>query len=352
MPMNNPRVLRAMLDTMYLVGLHRLLSGTFSGVGLILTLHHVRPEGDRNAFCPNRILDITPEFLEQTILQIAKLGYDFVSLDEVHRRLTTQDFRRKFVCFTLDDGYLDNLEHAAPVFEKHNVPFTIYVATGMPDSGMRQWWQHLEDVVADNEFIDIRVGDKAFSLPTRNTAEKYAAFEQVYWCLRAAPHAVQQEAIDRMLGDFGIDSSLLTAESAMTWDQLRTVAASANAAIGAHTVNHFALSKLSEDEIRWEVDQSRQRLAAELAIEPMHFSYPYGAPDSAAAREFAVVGDMGFLTATTTRKGVLFPEHADHLHALPRVSLNGDYQNRRYIAMFLSGLPFALANKLKRLDVN
>ena len=59
-------------------------------------------------FCPNRILTITPEFLDQTILQVIDSGYDIVDLSEARRRLLEKDFRRRFVCFTMDDGYQDN----------------------------------------------------------------------------------------------------------------------------------------------------------------------------------------------------------------------------------------------------
>ena len=73
------------------------------------TLHHVVPDESSEpfpgkGFWPNRILDISAGVLEQTILQVRKLGFDIVDLDEVHRRLLEKDFGRRFVCFTLDDG--------------------------------------------------------------------------------------------------------------------------------------------------------------------------------------------------------------------------------------------------------
>lgn len=52
----------------------------------------------------------------------------------------------------------------------------------------------------------------------------------------------------------------------------------------------------------------------------------------------------------TTRKGMLFPGHAEHLTALPRVSLNGDYQSLTYTALYLSGAPFALWNKFQQVN--
>ena len=53
----------------------------------------------------------------------------------------------------------------------------------------------------------------------------------------------------------------------------------------------------------------------------------------------------------TTRPGMLFPEHFDHLHALPRISLNGLWQDLRYLDVLLSGAPFRLWNRGRRLNV-
>ncbi|HEU0059967.1 MAG TPA: hypothetical protein VFR19_08825 [Hyphomicrobiaceae bacterium] len=47
----------------------------------------------------------------------------------------------------------------------------------------------------------------------------------------------------------------------------------------------------------------------------------------------------------TTRKGLIQRRHASALTALPRVSLNGDYQHPRYVKVFLNGAPFAFANR-------
>ena len=58
----------------------------------------------------------------------------------------------------------------------------------------------------------------------------------------------------------------------------------------------------------------------------------------------------GFEAAVTTRKGVLFAEHAQQMMALPRVSLNGAFQTMRYVDLFVSGAPFALWNRFRRVN--
>ena len=87
---------------------------------------------------------------------------------------------------------------------------------------------------------------------------------------------------------------------------------------------------------------SIQRLEAELKRPIRHFSYPFGDVCSAGEREFNLARELGMLTAVTTRKGMIHTHHANALTSLPRVSLNGDYQDARYTKALLSGAPFAL----------
>ena len=95
---------------------------------------------------------------------------------------------------------------------------------------------------------------------------------------------------------------------------------------------------------------SADRIEQELGSRPIHFAFPYGDPGSAGPRDFALAREAGFKTAVTTRKGMLFPAHRRHLTALPRVSLNGDYQSLTYTALYLSGAPFALWNRFREVS--
>src|SRR5215468_7853326 len=103
-------ILRTGFEALYFSGSHLFLRPFVGGIGAILTLHHVRPSR-RDAFQPNRLLEVTPSFLEGVLKALRRAQVDIVSLDEMQRRLVERDFRRRFICLTFDDGYRDNLEY-------------------------------------------------------------------------------------------------------------------------------------------------------------------------------------------------------------------------------------------------
>jgi peptidoglycan/xylan/chitin deacetylase (PgdA/CDA1 family) len=87
-----------------------------------------------------------------------------------------------------------------------------------------------------------------------------------------------------------------------------------------------------------------------LGTRPLHFAYPLGDSPSAGPREFEIAQRLGFRSAVTTRPGLLFAEHAEHMTSLPRMSMNGAFQRLRYFDVLLSGAPTALRNRFRRVD--
>src|SRR5258708_31227000 len=99
-------IIRTGMESLYFSGMHHMMRPLLGGVGSILTLHHVRPRRFE-AFQPNRLLEITPEFLDRLLRRLKRARLDVISLDEMHPRYVTRAFKRPFVCLTLADGYKD-----------------------------------------------------------------------------------------------------------------------------------------------------------------------------------------------------------------------------------------------------
>ena len=348
-PHGTTRLFRTALSTLYYARVHKMAGPFTRGIGQILMMHHVRPESHGPAFAPNRLLSVTPEFLEHVIGQVRDAGFDIVSLDEAHRRLTLPVAGRPFTCFTFDDGYRDNLEHAYPIFRRNGLPFAVYVPTDYPDGHGDLWWLALEKVVSSVAELRTALDGEMRTLACATAVAKDNAFHQIYWWLRSIDEAEARLYVRDLSAKTGVDVTGLCRDLVMTWDEVRQLARDPIVTIGAHTRRHFALAKLTAAQAEQEMVAGIERLTAELGKRPQHFSYPYGCAQSAGPREFQLAARLGMKTAVTTRKGMVFAGHGQHLTALPRLSLNGDYQDRRHLSVLLSGLPFYLWNGLRRI---
>lgn len=343
---------RASLNTLYFSGASALLRPLLGGVGSILMLHHVRP-ARFGRFQPNRLLEVTPKYFERVIRRLRRSKVDLVSLDEMHRRLATGDFpRRRFVCVTFDDGYRDNLQFAYPVLKKYEVPFAIYVATSFADRIGELWWLALEAVIARNDMIGLRLDGRDRWFACRSVTDKREVFDHIYGWLRQRPTEEELRQVVRDLcARHGVDMAAFCAELCMGWDELATLAADPLVTIGAHTVNHPILTKLDDTAVRGELANSRDVIAAALGTRPEHLAYPIGDRAAAGPREFRIAQELGFKTAVTTRPGVVFRKHAEHLLALPRISLNGNFQRPRYAKVLISGAATGLWNGFRPVNV-
>ena len=346
-----PSLMGRTLLALHASGAHRLAPKSLAGIGVIFMLHRVR-EDDGAEFAPNRILEITPSFLEEAIGTVRELGYTCMSLDEAVKRLEAGETGERFAVFTLDDGYKDNLTDALPVFERHGVPFTVYLTTGLPDGHAEIWWVALERAIASAVAMRVTTQASEISMFTRDAREKTEAWNRIYWALRALPEHEMRAEVRRQAMMHGVDMGALTRELALTWDEVRRLAAHPLASVEAHTAEHFAQAGLSAGEARIDIERGIARMEAELGYRPRHFSYPYGDPASAGERDFALAEALGFRSATTTRKGLIQPSHAKRMTSLPRLSLNGDFQDRRMLEALLSGLPFALARPVRSLGID
>ena len=342
-------VIRAGLEALYFSGAHVLLRPIFSGVGAIFMLHHVRPQRE-GAFQPNRHLEITPDFLRAMLGHLRARGIDIVTLDQVHQRLIERNFERRFACFTLDDGYRDNRDHALPVMREFDAPFTTYVASDFAQGSGRLWWIALEMAIAKADAIEVTMGGVACRLDTSTAQTKQAAFDRLHdWLRTLSEHDLQRE-IAALCARHGIDQAAICRSLCMSWDELKAFAADPLVTIGAHSVTHCNLAQQSEAAARDELTSSRARIEDALQRPAIHLAYPYGDKPAAGPREFALARASGYKTAVTTRPGMVFPESAGHMTALPRVSLNGNYQDARILPVLTSGAATAMWNGFRRVD--
>ena len=341
-------LIRAGFGALHGTGLYKMMQPRYQGVGALYVLHHVRPPS-ADGFQPNLHLEITPEFLRTVLAHVRSEGVDIVTLPEARRRMDAGDFSRRFACFGFDDGYRDTRDFALPVMREFGAPFTTYVTSNFAEGTGELWWVALERLVREETTIEAEIGDTPVLLPATTAGEKTAAFHRLSSLLRSLPtEAYMREELNLLCGLYGFDSTAISRELCLGPEELRLLAQDPLVTVGAHTVTHSNLARLDEAGVWYEITAGRDKVQDFIQMPVTDLAYPYGGRDTAGPREFAIAASAGLRTAVTTRPGMLFPENAAMPTGLPRISLNGHYQDERSLAVLSSGAATAMWNGFRR----
>jgi peptidoglycan/xylan/chitin deacetylase (PgdA/CDA1 family) len=335
---------KVLTPSLYFSGVHKLTKPFYSGIGSILMFHRVLPQSNTPRIHNHQGLEVSPELLEATIAFFKKKEYDFISLDQLHEYQKPSN-KKKFVVFTFDDGYVDNFEIAFPILKKHNVPFTIYVTTGLPDGQAFIWWYLLEDLILKNNSLELEMEGKPMKFKTSSLKEKEIAFNQVRFVLAVADKKGLEVYKDKMFGNYKDESAQLTKSLSMTWKQIELLSHDPLVTFGAHTVNHYPLKSLSTDESKFEMMESKKIIESHIQKKVKHFCYPIG---SYSEREVKLAEACGYQSATTVNMSNFFSEHFDHPFTLPRIMINS-LTTEKLLTLQVHGLLPFIRNKGRRI---
>lgn len=349
---SSTRLRRRLLAAMHYSAFDRVFQQVDSALGMVLMFHHV-DASPVERFSPNAHLSVRPEFLESVLSLLRHRGIEIVSIVEARKRILSKQNAGRFAVITFDDGYRDNLTEALPILERYEAPFTIYVATGLVEGTADLWWRGIEKVVRQQDRVNVQTQRGVLKLDCSGTRQKMKSFDRLLTHLtREVPELEQRQAVRELCWLYKVDLDAIRQDAMMTWHEIRQIEAHPLGMIGAHTIHHYALARLDAAQARQEIKQSMALLQSEIGHVPRHFAYPYGYPAAAGPRDFDIARKQRLHTAVTTRPGLIYPDHADHMTALPRISVNGLFQRRRYFSPLLSGLPTLLANKGRRVNVS
>jgi peptidoglycan/xylan/chitin deacetylase (PgdA/CDA1 family) len=303
----------AIYTTAHVSGISRALGHRYRGRGIIFALHSVV---DDDSFHPDDSLRCPVGKLEWILRRLQRQGVDFVTLDEAVARLGTSS-TGPFAAFTFDDGFADNLTHALPIMEKFAAPFTVFVTTGMITRDIDAWWFGLAALVRSRDQVEIPEIGISFRCADRATKKlAYLAIETaVHWNFDLLP------AVRDAIRSAGIEIRALVDCEGLTETQLRVLSRHSLVSIGGHTTTHTNLARATAATVRSEMAENRRFLEELTGAAIIHNAYPFGHSGACGDREAEISRSLGFRTAVTTRPGMLFREHRNHLHALPRICL-------------------------------
>jgi len=211
-------------------------------------------------------------------MQFLKKHFDVVSVREALRRKQKREISAKpLAAITFDDGYRDNYSAAYPILKKYSLPATFFLTAGSIGNGEPMWTSRLEAIFKNAEVKELTLEtlSPARSFALGDSRERMKVCHEVKAEMKRVPDSVRQEILEELLEKTGLDPKASPSESEMlSWEEAALLAEDPLVEIGSHSVSHRMLSRLPAEEVRWELEESRKKIEAELGRPVLFLSYP------------------------------------------------------------------------------
>jgi peptidoglycan/xylan/chitin deacetylase (PgdA/CDA1 family) len=267
---------------------------TSSHRAVILAYHRVASlTPDRHNLC-------TPRDVFDEHMRCLARDYSPIRMEDLVEAAALRRIPERAVAVTLDDGYLDALTEATPILTAYGIPATFFVNSDRLFEEHERWWDVLERL----------------ALP----APELEALNRAMWVLDAVG---RRQLVADVLARHTPDTRPRPSHRVMTADEVRQLAERPGHSIGAHSVNHLALTTQPLETKRCEVLTDKSALEQLVGKPVALFSYPYGDVD---AELVSVVREAGFRGAVTVEAGLVSAE-TDRL-LLPRYEVTARDHDR------------------------
>lgn len=278
---------------------------------LILVYHCVCPPGHTDPY-----ITVSPEHFEEQIAYLGRTGMA-ISMDELLGYIRgTHVPKGGRILVTMDDADEGTATYAAPVLRRYGVPATVFVPTGAVGLTVGYWWHRFQFLA---EAIKARGGSLHEWLmqrdPQLTTADPFRNLWKQFRLLSPNNRDDLLESASKAYGN----PELPKISRPLNWDELDEMSRDGLITLGAHTVTHPMMAKLTDDELNWEVQKSREQLSTLPGYRDV-FAYPYGDPDVVNDRTITAVRNAGFTAAFINTPGTIGA--STDRWALPRVGID------------------------------
>lgn len=308
---------------------------------LILMYHRVNKTQD----CLG--LTVSPDLFSLQ-LQYLKDNYRIVSVKDAVKMISKKSVDTRCCAVTFDDGYRDNIEIAAPLLAKHGVPATIFVTYDAIETGQFGWGAFDRTILNfRDQKLDLSAwGVGEYQLTTKTHREQ--AVVELHRLLKQEPDSVKKDVVGHVVSTYGDAGS--PERVMMDWDEVRLLAQDGLFTIGAHTVTHPILSRISREQAVHEIINGKQLLECKIGKYVDFFAYPNGGKKDINNDIISIVKKAGYKAAFTTIYGLNAPGDESHFLKRIDVTTNMSTNNKENFSpdmfkFYISGIVSKFRNK-------
>jgi peptidoglycan/xylan/chitin deacetylase (PgdA/CDA1 family) len=259
-----------------LSGIHALLLSLPARDSLLVLNHHRIDDPETDPW-DSGLISATPNQLYEQVAYLKK-NHELVGLDEALSFVDgtpQKGASRCRILITFDDGYLDNYVNAFPILQSLGVPAVFFLCSGFVGTDDVPWWDKVAYMLKRTGKKKINLHYPAevdLDLEETGLDEAVRLATRLY---RSSENREPERFIDEFMQATAVADVPGSTRRFLDWNEARGMVAS-GMAMGAHTQTHRMLSKLSADEQREELVESRRIIEEQLGVEALALAYPYG----------------------------------------------------------------------------
>src|SRR5438034_3938837 len=194
----------------------------------ILTFHRVNNDDD--PFMPS----LPTAVFADRMAHIAR-HYRVLTVEELAERLQEGRVPRNALGLTFDDGYRDNLTHAAPILKRLGLPATAFLVTGHIDTPQALWFDRLAMAFKSATARRVELADgQLLSLGT--VSDRLAALDAALARLKRLSDDELADSVEQLMTSLR-PSPERPKRLMLSWDEVDALRG-LGFSIGAHTITH------------------------------------------------------------------------------------------------------------------
>lgn len=238
---------------------------------------------------------------ERQVRHLAR-HYTVLPVEELVDRMRAGSLPRNAAAITFDDGYRDTLTHAAPILAGYGLPATVFLATGFIGTTEVPWYDRLATALKLSPRSRV-IAPPGEELALESVEDRLRALARTRTHLKTLPEEQFRRAFPLLLDSLGSADQQSAKNAMLSWDDVHALRG-LGFRIGAHTVTHPILSRVTAERARAEVLGSREMIQGACGAAPRAFAYPNGQPADYTSAVVDLVRGAGFSCAVTTRFGL------------------------------------------------
>jgi peptidoglycan/xylan/chitin deacetylase (PgdA/CDA1 family) len=240
----------------------------------------------------NSSLFVSKYGLEKLIITCLKLGFEFCDLS------TKNLLKPKTIYITIDDGYVDFLDNALPIFEKYGIPFTIFVNKKFVKKEALAWWEAIE-------LLSNTQREKVRTFVSKILTVRDLEISSLRENILELDHSDFVITLEFLMSLLNLNQKIKLQNLFMDVRQLTTLSKNPLCMLGCHSVSHFNLTKLSPPTLRKEIIDDYDFLKQITHNVSKFFCIPYGSPKEFNTEILLEIRACGFEYSLTSCHGAL-----------------------------------------------